>query len=168
MSTLPVDLVAAAIKVLRTEYITEGKAPSFFEINNGLCEDFAEEALRRLRAAHGRREDLFTVCNENFFRQDDSEGWDARLLTTHWGIKPPEHFSWKLLDDVGFGGHVWLTSGSRHFDAECPDGVDSFFELPLFKRYLVQHLRERGIPCADVETDDVVPAPRCPILLQAA
>lgn len=168
MTSMPENLVSTAIKTLRDEYIASEEAPSYFEINNGLCEDFAEEVLSRLRAAHGRHEDLFTVGSENFFRPDDSERWDANLLKRHWGITPPEHFTWAMLDDVGFGYHVWLTSGGRHFDAECPEGVDSFFELPLFRRYLVCHLRERGIDCPDVETDDVVPAPRCPVSAQAA
>lgn len=168
MSTLPETLVSAAIKELRSEYILAGKSPSYFEINNGLCDDFAEEVLSRLHAAHGRREDLFTVWNENFFRIDDSYTWDADLLTRHWGIVPPEHFTWTMLDEVNFGGHAWLTSGGRHFDAECPDGVDSFFELPLFRRCLVYHLRKQGIDCPDVETEDVVPAPRCPVVALAA
>jgi hypothetical protein len=168
MTTLPENLVSAAIKELRSEYIASGEAPSYFEINNGLCEDFAEEVLSRLRAAHGRREDLFTVGGENFYLCDDSERWDADLLKRHWGIAPPEHFTWAMLDEVGFGHHVWLTSGGRHFDAECPEGVDSFFELPLFRRYLVCYLRALGIDCPEVETDDVVPAPRCPVLVQAA
>lgn len=168
MTPLTETLVSGAIKTLRDEYIASGKAPSYFEINNGKCEDFAEEVLRRLRAAHGRHEDLFTVCGENFYKPNDSEQWDVSLLTRHWGIAPPEGFTWQTLDDVGFGYHVWLTSGGRHFDAECPEGVDSFFELPLFKRYLVCYLRERGIDCPDVETDDVVPAPRCDVVRQAA
>ena len=168
MTTLPENLVSAAIKELRSEYITAGEAPSYYEINNGQCEAFAEEVLSRLRAAHGRREDLFTVCAENFYIPDGSEQWDACLLKRHWGITPPEHFTWAQLDEIGYVAHVWLTSGGRHFDAECPEGVDSLFELPLFRRYLVCHLRERGIDCPDVETDDVVPAPRCAAIALAA
>lgn len=166
-STLPASVISAAVKALRAEYIAAGRAPSYFEINNGLCEDFAEELVKRLRAMHGRREDLFTVCNQNFFKTDDSENWDAALLKKHWTMAPPEHFTWELLNTVDFGYHVWLTSGGRHYDAECPEGVDSFFDLPLFRRYLACHMRERGIPCPEVETDDVVPAPRCPVLIAA-
>ena len=170
MSTIPAEVVSDAVKLLRGEYINDGAAPSYFQINNGLCEDFAEELLDRLRLVHGGREDLFTVCNENFQVQDecDRDGWDTRLLISHWGIRPPEHFTWPVLNEVHFGGHVWLTCGGKHFDAECPDGVDSFFELPLFRRCLVRHMRTRGIDCPDVETDDVVPAPRCPVIRKAA
>lgn len=166
--SLPIEAVSAAIKALRDEHIAAGRALSYFEINNGQCEAIAEEALARLQATHGRREDLFTVCSHNFFMCDDSERWDAELLHRHWGIAPPEHFTWKTLNDVGFGYHVWLTSGGKHFDAECPDGVDSFFELPLFKRCIVCYLRERGIDCPEVVTDDVAPAPLCPVVAQAA
>jgi hypothetical protein len=165
--TIPTSVIAEAIKALRAEYIAHGAAPSYYEINNGQCEDFAEEVLARLQATHGRHEDLFTVCNENFYMTDDSERWDSALLKRHWNFTLPEKFTWNLLNEIGFGLHVWLTSGGRHFDAECPAGVDSFFELPIFKRCLVENLRERGIPCPDVETDDVVPAPLCPVTVLA-
>lgn len=32
--------------------------------------------------------------------------------------------------------HVWVTDGTRHYDAEAPDGVEKWTELPYFKRTL--------------------------------
>jgi len=163
--TLASRHVSECVRALRTEYLTDGLAPSYFEINNGLCEDFAEEVVRRLGAEHGAVPSLFSLGGEQLWKTDDSEDWDDALLSGYWRISPPEHFTWAMLNEVGFGGHVWVTFERRHYDAECPDGVDSLFELPLFRRYIVCYLRERGIDCPEVETDDVIAPPRCPVQL---
>jgi hypothetical protein len=58
---------------------------------------------------------------------------------------------------------VWIEAQNRFYDSECPEGVSSLFELPLFRRHIVYALRKKGISAPEVITDDVVPAPRCPI-----
>lgn len=32
--------------------------------------------------------------------------------------------------------HVWITDGEFHYDAECPEGVKTWKELPFFQRTL--------------------------------
>ena len=32
--------------------------------------------------------------------------------------------------------HVWVTDGNRHYDAEAPDGVPAWTQLPFFRRNL--------------------------------
>lgn len=157
--------ISEAIRKHRTMFIREGLAPSYFEINNGQCIDFAEEVLRILEKSFGESATLFTVEGANFYRSQDDELWDGRLLRNYWKMAPPEHFTWPILNTIAFGIHIWITCERRHYDAECPDGVDNFFDLPIFRRSLVEHLREQGIDCPDVETDDVVPAPRCPVVI---
>lgn len=36
------------------------------------------------------------------------------------------------------GGHAWIISEGRHFDSEALEGVDSWRELPFFKRAMAQ------------------------------
>ncbi len=31
--------------------------------------------------------------------------------------------------------HAWVCYNGRHYDAESPEGVDNWTELPIFKRY---------------------------------
>lgn len=39
------------------------------------------------------------------------------------------------LDPTGpWGGHVWVTDGSRHYDAEAPAGVKDWRQLPYYTR----------------------------------
>lgn len=33
-----------------------------------------------------------------------------------------------------FGGHWWIKYEGRHYDAETPEGVDNFWELPWMER----------------------------------
>lgn len=157
--------IADAIRQLQAEYIHEGLAPSYFEINNGLCDDFAEEVARRLRKLASCDQEVFTVEGANFYRSQDDELWDGRLLRNYWKMAPPPQFTWTILNRLHFGTHIWLVCEKRHYDAECPDGVDNFFDLPIFQRTLITHLREQGINCPDVETEDVVPAPLCPVIV---
>jgi len=31
-----------------------------------------------------------------------------------------------------YGGHVWIVWNNHHYDAECPNGVQNFEQLPIF------------------------------------
>ncbi len=45
---------------------------------------------------------------------------------------------------VDFGmlpGHVWIIYRMKHYDAECPEGVNNWRELPIFKRALNQKVK---------------------------
>lgn len=44
-----------------------------------------------------------------------------------------------VADEDGFDAepyHEWVTDGTYHYDAECPEGVDDWKKLPFFKRTL--------------------------------
>lgn len=147
------------VRELRSRYLSEGRAPSYCEINNGLCDDFAED-LKALVDQLMQDDTIFTVEGANFMVDDC---WDAALLENHWQTTPPAGFTWSQLDAIPFGIHVWLTDGVKHYDAECPEGAESLFDLPLFRRYLVSDGRRRGLQLKDVVTDDVVPPPVCDV-----
>lgn len=132
--------ITNAILLLRDEYL-ENEMPegsTYWDINNGWCIDFAECVIDFLG---GETDSLFVVGNDNFQTDEAIEklwtygAWDSELLIEHWqNVKPLNGLSWNELNDIVFGYHVWITDGKKHYDAECPEGVANFFELPIFKR----------------------------------
>lgn len=152
-ANLTLEHVRAAIRQVRAEFLStklnhRGEPSSLFEINCGDCGDFADQVEAALVAkfpeSFPNYEVFLDVDNDNF-RIDDVEGvnrWDQNLLLKYWKIQCPEGFTWKQLNAIDFGQHVWLAArvgkdGTwMHFDAECEEGVASFFGLPLFQRYL--------------------------------
>ena len=139
--------ITATIIALRDDYLARGEAPSFYEINNGLCESFAVDVLDLL----GHPKGILDLQNESFMCGDDgdpvgAEQWDARLLETQWGVTPPAGLSWDDLNGCDFGHHVWLSYNGRHYDAECPEGVASPFELPIFARVIAEECAPRPVP----------------------
>lgn len=79
-----------------------------YDINNGGCEDFAMELIDRLGGY-----------------VTDAEG------------RPTDNGPYEL-DTNNFcewlPNHVWVFYEGKHYDAECPQGVDSWKDLPLFAR----------------------------------
>jgi hypothetical protein len=75
----------------------------------------------------------------------DCEEWDWPLLKKHWGIRRPMIFTKAEFDEIPFGSHVFIASGKRFYDAECAEGVDDFFNLPIFRRSIIRALQEKGI-----------------------
>jgi len=157
--------IAEAVCAVRDRYISAGLAPSYFDINNGLCDDFALDLIKEVRGITTGAQD---ICNQNFMVGFDGDkcgddAWDWALLSKHWGITPPNGLTAEEIEQIDFGQHVWVSVGRNHFDAECPQGVESFFDLPLFRRSIVTLLRLKGTAADDVHTDDVLPAPLCPV-----
>jgi len=127
--TVSHEALRDAILTLRDRWIKEGEAPSAYEINNGLCEDFAQAVIAELG---GESETLSMYWGDEFTL--DGYEWDAGLLARHWPGSVPTHgLDWG--DLRGFVPvHAWIIFEGRHYDAECPEGVDNLFELPLVRR----------------------------------
>lgn len=141
----------------RASYILSKKSVSHFEINNGLCEDFALEVKKSL----GNHKEIWDLEGGNF--QDEDGLWDWGLLEKSWNISQPKGLTKEETDRIPFGNHVFLVYKNKFYDCECPQGVDSIFDIPLFRRYVIQALREKGIHTPDIVTDDVRPVPLCPV-----
>lgn len=127
---------AATIQALAAEFLGKSYAASRFELNDGHCDNFAGDLDARLSASV--EADGFVVENGNFqlFNADDQAiGWDWELLAK-WGIAAPAGWTADQLDRLDVGAHVWYTDSKLHYDVECPNGVASFFDLPLFRRQL--------------------------------
>jgi hypothetical protein len=71
-------------------------------------------------------------------------------------VAPPEGLSWDDLDHLSCfgsfspGTHIWLFLDGRHYDAEAPEGVGSFYELPFFQRYIASWVAD-GCPRLSVQ-----------------
>lgn len=130
--------ITAIIEQLRTHYVETGLVDSYFSINNGLCEDFALEAIAKLNDNSG---DVYEIYTESFELPDSVRdgNWDWDLLKLTFNMDVPKGFTKEFIDSVAFSGHAWIHCHGKHYDAECPEGVDSFFDLPIFtaciKRY---------------------------------
>ena len=128
--------ISDIIKIAAKEYNC-----STWEINNGYCEDFALNVLEKLG---GYEDNLFELSGDMFFNQRDpefaKENWGdvietnygvwSKNLLDYWGYPPNVNLN--LVDDEI--NHVWLFYNGKHYDAEVPEGVDNWFEIPLIKR----------------------------------
>lgn len=97
------------------------------DINRGNCENFAIEVCKRWPGAEVYGVEEFQ-CNGKF-------DWEL-LSNSDWGIKLPTGYTTETLEKKRLGGHLWVVFNSKHYDAEAPDGVLSFFDLPFFQRQL--------------------------------
>lgn len=131
--------ITEVIKTLTERYISEHRFSCAADINRGECENFAQDVVSQVYGGN-----VYGV--EEF--QTSAGGFDWGHLTKEWNIAPPEGFSATDIDALKLGGHLWViqrirsasyhTVTNRHYDCECPEGVDSFFELPFFKRQLAR------------------------------
>jgi hypothetical protein len=123
--------LVAAIEGMGRRYLAEGRAPSLYEINNGQCEDFASEVADALG---GERDGFEAFWADNLTVDGEGGEWDVALVERLWPLCVPTHdLSWDdVLTDIP--AHYWLVLDGRHYDAECPEGVDNLFDLPLVRR----------------------------------
>lgn len=112
-----------------------------WDIGNGLCENFAFEVLNRWVGPDWPEiegeADWWSLDTGSLLAD---ECWDWALLDRVYGIRPPEGVDPETLKKVArIGpGHVWIYASGRHYDAESPMGVSSFFELNFFRRWIGQ------------------------------
>lgn len=141
------EKIKSAILKLRDEYVKSDRFPSvnsYWDINNGFCGEFAEEVIAMVGtddsdSLSGVTQDSFTYENDNPYMYCGSYDWDIELLENILNIKPPANLTWEELKRIPFGDHYWIMFDDKFFDAECPEGVCSFFELPLFKAMLSEY-----------------------------
>ncbi len=136
--------LTVAILRLRDRFVDLGISQSYWEINNGHCREFALDVLA---AVGGESASTYFIWNGDLMVGADPERpergtWDAQLVHRKWGLGPPLGLTWDEINSVTFGNHIWIVHQGRHFDAECPYGVDNFFSLPLFRRHIQQQLLE--------------------------
>lgn len=144
--------LSSLIRHVRDGMVSEGLAADAEAINAGLCGDFASEVVALFPEWTGQPREALTdldvacfieVDPDTGFSYDNGGPFDREMLAAHWpGVVPPDGMDWDDLDrlsaDAGFDActHVFLYSDGRFYDAEAPEGVASFFDLPFFQRVI--------------------------------
>ena len=110
--------IAEVIKWLRrrwhkVEY--HALSPHARDINNGDCEEFAWAILWAL-GYEKQCEECLLVPDP--YEDPDEFGNDPKTMGFYWP------------------GHFHLQYKGKAYDAECPDGVDCWHDLPLFKGWI--------------------------------
>ena len=105
-----------------------GNVKNAYQINNGRCEEFAMDAIDDLG---GYSNETYELTTEDF---GDEWGTVQPGFKSDFGNLPES-----IKKEIDLPGHVWIFHKGKHYDAERPDGVKNFFNLPIFKRTI-----ERG------------------------
>lgn len=122
------------------------------EINQGYCVEFAEELEERCKGYEGLgnintvSEDVlrFDEGYTTGYEEGDTEagqlpdsGWNRRAIEQVYHSPLPVGTTLAHLNAFGETGyHVWVECNGKFYDAECPTGVTSIFELPFYERYM--------------------------------
>lgn len=120
-----------------------------WDINNGLCYDFAETIEEKIG---GGDSGLVVLTSDMFLSMEDKDTiillWGKRdLLEINgniWSKKmlrlygKPEGL--ERIDDLS--AHGWVYYNGKHYDAECPRGVDYWYQLPIYKKFLKRKFGE--------------------------
>jgi hypothetical protein len=131
--------ITKLIKQTSKKYREENSCTNW-DINNGLCDDFANEVIREMG---GYSENLYELSGDMFFNYRDpdfaKENWDNIIETEYgvwskdmlefWGYPPIDINN--LNDEIN---HVWIYHNGKHYDAEAPNGVEKWYNLPLIKK----------------------------------
>lgn len=140
------------IEETRKHYLEQGYAADYRAINSGLCAQFAEELEHEFKGvAETISNDLFMVKEEEGWNGNGLDAWNAEMLNEYhsqpnYGLIPED------LEHFVMGYHAWIYSEGRHYDAECPEGVENMFDLPFFERHLrVKKAAEAALQVAYID-----------------
>ena len=120
---------------IKFKFLKETMVDEVWKLNNGYCEDIADYFIDIIG---GETEDTYII--------DDGWFWDGDKISNletktgeYWNVKnlkkygePP--FGWENLNKLDLHGHVWIFSKGKHYDVETLNGVDNFWDLPIYKR----------------------------------
>lgn len=126
------DLPEAILKV-RDRLISEGIASSYKKINEGPCVLFSKEVKGLFK---GKLELLNTdsFLGKAKWTSDGDIYWKESVLKKYNLSLPRKNMCNELAKKV-HGYHQWIYFKGKHYDAECPYGVKTMFELPFFSRF---------------------------------
>ncbi len=158
MDTAAEQKLVDAIRAELARWLADAPGTDASAINRGegaygCCSDFVSTVYERLG---GVREayhlGLSEIGVDQFMTHDEDDepvAFDETLLTKHWpSVQPPANMTWPDASamaracDFSAGTHEWITLGQRHYDAECPEGVDNFWDLPFFQRVVTSYVEE--------------------------
>jgi len=110
-------------------YMESGNYHLVCDINEGDCLDFAEEAVEKLHAAGYDAEFRHTVWLEE------------AVVKRAYGLNPDDYgVDWEELDFAyHLPVHAWIEVDGKVYDAEGLNGLDHWYQLPLFRRFFQRH-----------------------------
>ena len=119
--------IAEAIQKVTAEYAEKGITP--YEINNGSCEEWANEVAGLL-------------------------GLDVYSAEQ---APNPEHKVeiWETLFGYAYTTHAFVRIDGKFYDAECQEGVDDHMDMPIFKKLLASTGRRQPVWCIDTNHKNV-------------
>lgn len=150
--------LTTAIYKLRADYVVNGNYDSYQAINLGGCEDFASDIDELI--GNPAEDANYQIIDPAYFLQAPAQGddnnWgyplDRCYVQERWpSVVPPSGLNWDDLDHISAfgnfssGTHIWIFNDGKHYDAEAPEGVDTPFDLPFFKRIIGRWI-EAGKP----------------------
>jgi hypothetical protein len=145
-SKITPEALSRVIMALAQQFIEKGLARNLYELNDGLCQDFAYAVVNEFGGEHGK---LFTVWAEELTEVDSDgdaagEAWDVKLIKKISPNSHPTHgLTWEEASQE-IPSHCWIMFNGRSYDAECPNGTDNFFELPLIERGMEYMAASKG------------------------
>jgi hypothetical protein len=149
-----VDLVQEYIREWNGMVLHGGKifkCANAYDINNGLCDNFAEDLMDKLG---GENNEQFILSNDMFLcdfyedaiglwgkkdliRTKNGSAWSKKMLSLY---SPP---SVNCIESFEYlPSHVWVCINSMHYDAESPKGVKTPWELMIFRKWITKYNKD--------------------------
>jgi hypothetical protein len=122
---------------LKDKYLKETMVDEVWKLNNGYCEDIAYDFIEII----GGENNITYIIDDGWFWSGDKISELKTKTGEYWNIVNLKKygepsFGWKNLNKLDLNGHVWIYSNGKHYDVETLNGVDNFWELPIYKRQL--------------------------------
>jgi hypothetical protein len=132
------DVIKELVERYMAEYNNHGYK-SAYDLNNGLCMNIADDIAHAMTG-----EDVTVLGFDMFFTEDEGvaeeNDW-GELIESPFGFWSKRMFSQygyppRDLDLNTFEApqHWWVSYKDKHYDAECPQGVDNWHDLPIVRR----------------------------------
>ena len=107
------------------------------QLNSGDCEDIAYDVIELI----GGETSNTYIIDDGWFWNIDIKSKYKTASNEYWNVKnfkkygePP--FEYDNLNKLDLNGHVWIFSNGKHYDVETIQGVDNFWDLPIYQRQL--------------------------------
>lgn len=129
--------ISNILSTVRRKYLKETMVDEVWKLNNGYCEDIAYDFI-----------DIIGGENQNTYIIDDGWFWSTDEISEfktktgeYWNVENLKKFGapplgWENLDKLDLNGHVWIYSNGKHYDVEILNGVNNFWDLPIYKRQI--------------------------------
>lgn len=129
-------------RIVRDQLMKENSCTAW-DINNGMCDQFSADVIEKMG---GDGDNLYELTGDMFFTDDiefAEDNWDDITKTEYgvWGNKmikiygkPPV----PIESIVSIPSHVWVYYKGKHYDAEAINGVNKWYELPIFKKHFAK------------------------------